>query len=360
MRAAPDGTGRTEPYQVRSPLGGAQGPSRPTVERSDPRYWNLHDFPAPAEGQQWTEARFEQIAAIEARKAEAAERRRERPHERSRPQQATPHVFAELIPAKPYCCDYPEHGLKIRAHAAALKRRHIQFNGPNAFSWMLHDIDRSDAYFAHKDAYLPPPNVIALNPENGHGHSAILLATPVARHSASRIAPLRFFSDIERGFARRLGADRRYTGLVAKNPLHGDWRVEWRREEPYTLAELADWLFKGDLAPDINPETTLGAGRNCTVFEELRRIAYREVRAFKGNGGLEAFRARLERVAIGINLQFPMALGITEIRAIAKSVANWTWRHFSTERFSAIQSHRAKARTRRNLAIVEEIKNGSA
>jgi hypothetical protein len=93
---------------------------------------------------------------------------------------------------------------------------------------MLHDIDRSDAYFAHEDAYLPPPNVIALNPENGHGHSAILLATPVARHSASRLAPLRFFADVERGFARRLRADRRYTGLIAKNPLHADWRVEWR------------------------------------------------------------------------------------------------------------------------------------
>ena len=221
MPVAPDGTGRTEPYQAKSPVRGARGPSRPTVERSDPRFRDLRYFPTPAEGQHWTAARFEQIAAIEARKAEARSQRRERqPHERSRPQQLTPHVFAELIPPKPYCCDYPEHGLKIRTHAAALKRRHIQFNGPNTFSWMLHDIDRSDAYFAHADACLPPPNIIALNPENGHGHSAILLATPVARHSASRLAPLRFFADVERGFARRLGADRRYTGLIAKNPLH--------------------------------------------------------------------------------------------------------------------------------------------
>ena len=84
------------------------------------------------------------------------------------------------------------------------------------------------------------------------------------------------------------------------------------------------------------------------------------MRAFKRDGGLEIFHARLERVAIGINLQFAVALGIGEIRAIAKAVAKWTWRHFSTEKFSAIQSHRAKARTRCNLAIVEEIKNGRA
>jgi hypothetical protein len=66
MPVAPDGTGRTEPYQDKSPLGGSRGPSRPTVERSDPRYWDLRYFPTLAEGQHWAVARFEQIAAIEA------------------------------------------------------------------------------------------------------------------------------------------------------------------------------------------------------------------------------------------------------------------------------------------------------
>jgi hypothetical protein len=209
---------------------------------------------------------------------------------------------------------------------------------------MPHDIDRPDAYFAHDDANLPPPNVIAINPENGHAHSAILLANPVARHSASRVEPLRFFAAVERGFARRLGADRRYTGLIAKNPLHPDWRVEWRREEPYTLPELADWLFQPDIAPDIGPEATHGAGRNCTIFEGLRRIAYREVRAFKRNGSFYMFRARLEQLALDINIQFPEALGLVEVRAIAKSVAKWTWRNLSEEKLSALQRHRANIR----------------
>src|SRR5262249_27371981 len=137
--------------------------------------------------------------------------------------------FPDLIPAKPYCTDFLEDGLRIKSKAAALRHRHIQLNGPSSFRWMQHDIDRPDAYFAHRDAYLPPPNVIAINPENGHGHSAILLANPVARHSASRIAPLRLFAAVERGVARRLGADRQYTGLICKNPMHRDWRVEWRR-----------------------------------------------------------------------------------------------------------------------------------
>jgi hypothetical protein len=48
----------------------------------------------------------------------------------------------------------------------------------------LHDIDQPDAYHAHRDAYVPKPNLIIINPANGHGHAAYLLATPVARHSA--------------------------------------------------------------------------------------------------------------------------------------------------------------------------------
>jgi len=51
------------------------------------------------------------------------------------------------------------------------------------------------------------------------------------------------------------------------------------------------------MQPDFSVETTLGAGRNCIVFDELRLIAYREAFAFKCDGNLETFQARLERVA---------------------------------------------------------------
>lgn len=216
-------------------------------------------------------------------------------------------------------------------------------NGPAAFQWMIHDIDRAGAALAHKDAYLPEPNVIALNPGNGHAHTAYLLETPVTRHSASRVAPLRFYAAVERGVGRRLGADRHYVGLIAKNPLHKDWRVEWRREVPYTLPELADWLFKRDMEPDIELERACGAGRNVTVFDELRTIAHSEVREFKRNGSdFSNWLARCERLALGLNRQFPRQMALTEVRAIAKSVAKWTWKHFSVERFRQRQSHLGK------------------
>jgi hypothetical protein len=69
------------------------------------------------------------------------------------------------------------------------------------------------------------------------------------------------------------------------------------------------------------------------------------VRRFKREGlSLNCFRERLERVALGLNLQFPRALGLSEIRAICKSVAKWTWSHFSEQAFSRRQALRGARR----------------
>ena len=144
--------------------------------------------------------------------------------------------------------------------------------------------------------------------------------------------------------ARRISADRQYVGLITKNPVHAHWRVEWRRDEPYTLGELADWLLFEDMRPDATVETTLGAGRNCAAFDELRLIAYREVLTFKRTDSLDAWAARCERLAIALNQWFPRAMRLSEVRAIAKSVARWTWRNFSAEKRSARQSLRGARR----------------
>jgi len=68
----------------------------------------------------------------------------------------------------------------------------------------------------------------------------------------------------------RIGADRQYGGLISKNPLHRAWRVEARRQQPYSLHELSDWLFADDMKADSAIDTTAGAGRNVTLFDELR------------------------------------------------------------------------------------------
>jgi hypothetical protein len=360
MSTIDDETGRTEPYQIIAPLSGAPRRCAPTVGRDDPCYFDLKWFATPDQGQTWVEARYQQIAAFEQRKTLQHSVHSGLPPPRlALATVSLQEAFPDHIPDKPYCADRLEDGLRIRSKSHALQHRHIQINGPHSLAWMLHDIDRQDAFCAHDDANIPPPNVIMINRENGHAHSAILLANPVARHAAARLAPLRLYSAVERGIARRLGADHWYAGLIAKNPLHPSWCVEWRRQQPYTLHELAAWLDEDDMACDRRPQLAFGIGRNVTLFDELRAFAYREVRRFKRQGtGLSAFQRRLESVALGINQQFPLALRLGEVRAIAKSVAKWTWSRFSLEKFSALQRYRAQTRTRNHLAIIQELKHG--
>jgi len=248
------------------------------VDRNDPRYFDLRFFALPEGSEAWGQARLRQVADIEARRLAQPRvdenrpgrwRRRRRsagggripyqiiagagaPRWRpplvsegktsvnflERPFSALQLDFPNHIPNRPYCADDFDYGLRIRGKKQALQHRHIQLNGPATFAWMLHDIDQPDAYCAHEDVDLPPPNFIAINPENGHAHSAYLLAEPVARHSMARPHPLRYFAAIERGVSRRLGADRAYPAVTAKNPLHPHWRTEWRRDQPFTLNEL--------------------------------------------------------------------------------------------------------------------------
>lgn len=56
-------------------------------------------------------------------------------------------------------------------------------------------------------------------------------------------------------------------------------RIRWR--------SWPTGYLNGNMPPDPSAETTFGASRNVTVFDELRHIAYREVLAFKRDGSLE-------------------------------------------------------------------------
>jgi hypothetical protein len=96
------------------------------------------------------------------------------------------------------------------------------------------------------------------------------------------------------------------------------------------------------MRPDPTVNTTFGAGRNVTLFDDLRAVAYREVREYKLEGPLNVWFDRCFQIANAINTQFPRPMKCSETRAVAKSVANWTWRHFSAERFIARQSSLGK------------------
>ena len=98
----------------------------------------------------------------------------------------------------------------------------------------------------------------------------------------------------------RLKADPGYSGLIAKNPLSERWRTTWHAPFPYSLEQLNADLTQLD-KQKLRKEEYWGAGRNCTLFDELRVIAYRKVLHLKRQGAHQAiFRERLEKSATGL------------------------------------------------------------
>ena len=250
--------------------------------------------------------------------------------------------FEMNLPRRPYASDNLEQdGIWRQSQRNAIRCKHIQHNG-GLVTWLTFDCDNDATAFSHRDELLPPPNIITLNPDNGRGHLSYRLLTPVAKTDAARDRPLRYLVAIETGMTRRLNADPGYVRLVTKNPIHPRFRTIVMHDHAFQLSELAEHLHAKNMRRRQSADIA-GLGRNCAVFEELRRFAYREIRRFKTGGAAFAeYQTRLFEVAIGRSLQFAAPMHEPEVRRIAKSVANWTWRKFSIEKFSAVQSRRGR------------------
>ena len=247
-------------------------------------------------------------------------------------------IFLDRLPRRPYCSDNLTNGLHIRPAETALKHRHIQPNPPLQVAWLIFDIDYAGAAFAWEKTNLPPPTITVINPKNGHAHLLYGLTAPVAMSDAARDAPIRYAAGVQAAFLARLCADPGYAGLIAKNPFHDAWRTIWV-QHLYDLGELAEYVT----LPKILPRgSSVGLGRNCSLFEELRLWSYRWAREYKRNGASsDQWGDAVLGQATRMN-NFDLPLAYSEVMAISKSVAKWTWRHFNDAKFSAIQSARGK------------------
>jgi hypothetical protein len=289
---------------------------------------------------------------------------RTKPYQDESPKLHVRDRFIHLLPFRPYCSNDPQGGVRIRGRETALRYSHLQFNDRRTLRWLVFDIDRKDGAFAWEEAHLPAPNIVAGNPSNGHAHLFWVLARPVHTNSDASVAPMNFVSDVERGLLCRLRADPSYRGPLAKNPFWRQWRVQWPAPFPYLLSQLDCHLSQEDKRGGSQVAHVTGLGRNCTLFDELRAAAYPFARDFDRALGKLQFQQAILRKAHNLNLNFAESpaglLSLSEVRSIANSVARFCWREFTPQKFSEIQRHRAEARTRRNLKIIEDIKNGRA
>jgi hypothetical protein len=138
------------------------------------------------------------------------------------------------------------------------------------------------------------------------------------------LGPLRYAAAVEGAYTHKLGADRGYTGLICKNPLHNHWDVIPGPEEEYTLGQLAEYVPNISQWREPRKVINTSLGRNCQLFDWLRNWAYRNINSNAWDS-LSAWNQACLQQAEKLNA-FSRPLPYSEIIATSKSIAKWTWR----------------------------------
>ena len=251
-------------------------------------------------------------------------------YELREPEQSQLDLFSDLArwPKKPYCAQNLEAGVRIRSLAQALRRPYIQANPPHLRVWSIFDIDRPGGGIAWEAENLPPPSWATINKENAHAHLVYGLTVPVLVESAeARQAPIRYLVAVEAAFRARLRADSGYSGLITKNPAHPVWRTLRGPTAHYELGYLSEWVDLPKFLPKQGVKIEeVGLGRNCILFDFLRKWAYAAVREFRGQRNFVLWQARVYDRALDRNADFKNPLDAREAWHIAKSVTKWVWK----------------------------------
>ena len=249
------------------------------------------------------------------------------PTKRRAPSQQIDLFNGSRLPKNPYCS--PEKGAHlIRALDRALDFPYMQVNSPSVKWWMVFDIDRKEAAYAWRDANLPPPAWTASDTDSTKGHTAYSLEIPVITSDAARAHPMRYLRHVEYGMALALGADLSYSGLITKNPIHPQWKTWIGPQVGYTLEEFGEYIEIPKRIPAKAKE--LGVGRNCETFEHLSKWAYKSVMQAKQAMRFEAWREACVSECERFNDGFKTPMTFSEVKAIGRSVAKWTWNRFGT------------------------------
>jgi hypothetical protein len=225
----------------------------------------------------------------------------------------------------------------------ALQRRYIQANPSALITSLVIDVDEEDALLRAVDHTngIPMPSYVAQSP-SGKAHVAYLLKAPVCRTDNARLEPMRFAARVEAGLVNALGGDKGYAGFLTKTPVHEHWDTFWGTEQLYTLKELATQL-PGWL-PSTLPRKAAdnsGLGRNVALFNRVRLWSYSGVRRYWGDGPT-VWGEVTYAYALAVNQEFAVPLDSSEVAHLARSVSRWTWRNFTPERFTEIQTERGR------------------
>ena len=231
--------------------------------------------------------------------------------------------FFENLAHKPYCADELLYGLQIRPKKTAINMQYIQGNQPCMLHYFFFDIDRSEAVMAWHDENLPMPYWTAQTQKNGHAHICYKLEIPLCTSELGSQKAIAYASKVQAGLATKLGADVGYSHLITKNPFHKDWRVEFWTDRAYTLDYLADFV---ELPKKLSKrQENLGLGRNCTLFDTVRKWAYEAIRGHRSSA-YDIWLGKVLDHCYSVNNAFLEPLPYSEVKATAKSIATYCWK----------------------------------
>jgi len=250
--------------------------------------------------------------------------------------------FFRHVPPRPYCANDFKDGLSVRSFPFAIGRRYIQPNGPGMVWTIPIDVDHDvAAQAAGQDwAIGPEPNLIVINPSNGHGHFLFYLKAGVPTTDAARLAPLRYLAAIKGGLRELYRGDPAYSGLTTKNPIHPSWQTVERHNRLWSLGDLAAGLdlkaanAKAKSRRRQAPEIDLHAVdemRNVTLFDATRFWAYSAIQDYWAPGGLPQWLQAVFEHVEALNDQLQRPLPYPEVKSISKSIARWTWQRITPE-----------------------------
>lgn len=265
-------------------------------------------------------------------------------------------AFNASLAPKPYCTNDLSSGLRIRQKNQAVQYKYIQAND-NYIKFLIVDCDHSNPYI-WEQVGLPAPNLVVIDKNKRTSHLLWALSSPIYKDYVYKAKNIALFAKIQQVYTMLCNGDRAYIGLMTKNPNNNFWQtININYFYAYDLYELADYV---KLPQKILKRDALGEGRNCWLFDTVRKFAYKEVLLYKENANFQTFfnvvLAKLEKLNV-----FENSIGLQhkELWHIAKSISKWTWKHFSASKFSEIQtvrSHKRKAYKQKEVNI-EGLKN---
>ncbi|WP_072691743.1 replication initiation protein [Rhodococcus marinonascens] len=251
----------------------------------------------------------------------------------------------------PHASDNPSRdGTWAQPRVQALTRRYIAARTNAVRLGLVLDVDDDRAQWAARNADLPDPTVMTVNPATEHAHLWWLLDKPVYTLQAARVAPLRLYDRINQGLISSVvGADPGYVGHLTQNPVHPEWITVWGPADPYSLTDLSKAL--GDRFPDPpasgrTPLVRTGTGRNVELFDRTRTWTYDEIRR-QSFPDIDTWQQMVHDFTALTNLTLDANTGIGPMSAkeaaqIGKSVAHWTHRRFTAQKFSTLQAARGR------------------